>query len=296
MRRASPPPYSSVWISTSAAFARPAEPWDRPGVRIGLLQLVDRAMDRELEELVAVRVLLQIARQLRAVVAVHQLPQALRDRALVGGHRNVAAQSRRAAVVSQLRAQPDQLGLPLPPRRDVREPAVVQLVADPQRELKILVQRAAAATPRPARSASRLRSSRRNASTRAARQRPARGRKQHAIRHTRSRRIGKTRCRDCSGSPVSRAASGRCLVEYDERVLRPGRGRCCRARGRPSSPAAAEPGPLLELCAGAGHIGLAAAVLADRDLVQVEADPVAARFASANAARAGWGARVEVRA
>ncbi len=49
------------------------------------------------------------------------------------------------------------------------------------------------------------------------------------------------------------------------------------------------------MCAGAGHIGLAAAVLADRDLVQVELDPVAAGFARTNAARAGWAERVEVR-
>lgn len=50
-----------------------------------------------------------------------------------------------------------------------------------------------------------------------------------------------------------------------------------------------------ELCAGAGQIGLAAAVLVNRDLVQVEADPVAAAFAARNATRAGRGDRVEVR-
>jgi release factor glutamine methyltransferase len=59
--------------------------------------------------------------------------------------------------------------------------------------------------------------------------------------------------------------------------------------------AGVEPGPLLELCAGAGHIGLAAAVLADRDLVQVEADPIAASYARSNAAQVGWSGRVEVR-
>ena len=59
--------------------------------------------------------------------------------------------------------------------------------------------------------------------------------------------------------------------------------------------AQAEPGPMLELCAGAGHIGLAAAVLAGRDLVQVEADEVAAGYAVRNAARAGWAARTQVR-
>jgi methylase of polypeptide subunit release factors len=53
--------------------------------------------------------------------------------------------------------------------------------------------------------------------------------------------------------------------------------------------------PLLELCAGAGHTGLAAAVLADRDLVQVELDPVAAGYAAANARHAGRHDRVEIR-
>jgi methylase of polypeptide subunit release factors len=46
-------------------------------------------------------------------------------------------------------------------------------------------------------------------------------------------------------------------------------------------------GPILELCAGAGHIGLHAALATGRDLVQVECDPVAAAFATRNADRAG---------
>ncbi|WP_166441979.1 RsmD family RNA methyltransferase [Nakamurella flava] len=59
--------------------------------------------------------------------------------------------------------------------------------------------------------------------------------------------------------------------------------------------ARSSPGPILELCAGAGQIGLAAAVLSGRDLVQVEADPVAAEYAWHNAAAAGHGAQVQVR-
>lgn len=46
-------------------------------------------------------------------------------------------------------------------------------------------------------------------------------------------------------------------------------------------------GPILELCAGAGHIGLAAAVATGRPLIQVERDPVAAAFATCNARAAG---------
>ena len=44
--RARPPPYSSAWISTSAAFGAPRQARDRPGVRVGLLELVGRAVDR----------------------------------------------------------------------------------------------------------------------------------------------------------------------------------------------------------------------------------------------------------
>jgi len=84
-------------------------------------------------------------------------------------------------------------------------------------------------------------------------------------------------------------------VAYDERVLVPRPWTLAQSRWAADVATAAGPGPLLELCAGVGHIGLAAAVLADRDVVQVEADPVAAAFALANAERAGWAGRVEVR-
>lgn len=55
------------------------------------------------------------------------------------------------------------------------------------------------------------------------------------------------------------------------------------------------PGPMLELCAGVGHIGLAAAVRTDRRLVQVDASPRACHFAESNALAAGLHDRVEVR-
>lgn len=85
-------------------------------------------------------------------------------------------------------------------------------------------------------------------------------------------------------------------VAFDDGVLEPRPWTLAQSRWAAELAADATPGPLLELCAGAGHIGLAAAVLADRDLVQVELDPHAAGFARANAERAGWGDRVEVRA
>jgi release factor glutamine methyltransferase len=84
-------------------------------------------------------------------------------------------------------------------------------------------------------------------------------------------------------------------VDFDDRVLVPRSWTLAQSEWAAKVAAGAGPGPLLELCAGVGHIGLAAAVLADRDLVQVELDPVAAGYARANAERAGWGDRVEVR-
>jgi methylase of polypeptide subunit release factors len=53
--------------------------------------------------------------------------------------------------------------------------------------------------------------------------------------------------------------------------------------------------PLLEVGCGAGHIGLAAAVLSGSRLVQVDRDPAACRWAGLNAAASGCGDRVEQR-
>lgn len=84
-------------------------------------------------------------------------------------------------------------------------------------------------------------------------------------------------------------------IAYDDRVLEPRLWTLQQSHWAADLAHDADPGPLLELCAGAGHIGLTAAVLADRDLVQVEADPVAAGYARANAERAGWTGRAQVR-
>jgi release factor glutamine methyltransferase len=88
---------------------------------------------------------------------------------------------------------------------------------------------------------------------------------------------------------------GPLVISYDQRVLEPRPWTLMQSEWAAELCTGLAPGPLLELCAGAGHIGLAAAVLADRDLVQVELDPVAAGYAKANADAAGWGARVDVR-
>ena len=86
-------------------------------------------------------------------------------------------------------------------------------------------------------------------------------------------------------------------IAYDDRVLRP------RAWTRMQSQWAAEllepddapTGPVLELCSGAGHIGLLVAALTGRPLVAVDLNPAACDYTRANAAQAGLDHRVEVR-
>lgn len=88
---------------------------------------------------------------------------------------------------------------------------------------------------------------------------------------------------------------GPVLIRYDSHVLRPRSWTLLQSEWAAELAATAPAGPMVELCSGAGQIGLAAAVLADRDLVQVEKDSVAAGFARANAVAAGRGDRVQVR-
>lgn len=90
------------------------------------------------------------------------------------------------------------------------------------------------------------------------------------------------------GSPGDRFIEfGPIVVAYDERVLEPRPWTLAQSRWAAELAAGAPPGRILELCAGAGHIGLAAAVLSGRALVQIDIDEVACRFARANAERAG---------
>ena len=91
------------------------------------------------------------------------------------------------------------------------------------------------------------------------------------------------------------ACFGPLRIDYSDEVLAPREWTLRQSEWAAALAATAPAGPILELCAGAGHIGLAAAVLGDRDLVQVEADPVAASFAALSAARAGRDGRTEIR-
>jgi methylase of polypeptide subunit release factors len=96
-------------------------------------------------------------------------------------------------------------------------------------------------------------------------------------------------------SQVQLTQFGPLTIAYDDRVIRP------RAWTVQQSAWAAQlldtlpPGPVLELCAGAGHIGLLAVAGTDRRLVQVDANPAACRYARVNADLARGTGTVEIR-
>jgi release factor glutamine methyltransferase len=103
-----------------------------------------------------------------------------------------------------------------------------------------------------------------------------------------------------TGSTVAPVGVRRCRfgpleIEFDERVLTPRPWTVAQSEWAAELAAGAPEGPLLELCAGAGQIGLLAARSSGRRLVQVEADPVAAGYAADTAERAGLAALVEIR-
>ena len=82
-------------------------------------------------------------------------------------------------------------------------------------------------------------------------------------------------------------------IAFDERVLRPRLWTVAQSQWAAEILHHAPPGPVLELCAGAGQIGLLAVRLAPRRLVCVDVDPVACDYLRRNAADAGLS--VEVR-
>ncbi len=92
-----------------------------------------------------------------------------------------------------------------------------------------------------------------------------------------------------------RFAFGPLFVAFDERVLRPRTWTVMQSEWAAELSPDLPPGPILELYAGAGQIGILAAVLSGRALVQVERDEVAAGFAHANAVAAGIAGRTEIR-
>ncbi|WP_121256493.1 methyltransferase [Nocardioides ferulae] len=84
-------------------------------------------------------------------------------------------------------------------------------------------------------------------------------------------------------------------IAFDERVLRPRPWTAAQSEWAAELAGSAPEGPMLELCTGAGHIGLLAAALVRRRLVAVDLNPVACDFTRRNAAAAGIADLVEVR-
>ena len=88
---------------------------------------------------------------------------------------------------------------------------------------------------------------------------------------------------------------GGLCIEFDDRVLRPRswteQQSLWAAELLPSLPA----GAVLELCSGAGQIGLLAVCASDRQLVCVDLNPAAAELTCDNARAAGLQDRVEMR-
>ncbi len=90
-------------------------------------------------------------------------------------------------------------------------------------------------------------------------------------------------------------AFGPLTIAFDDRVLRPREWTAAQSEWAAELMRTAPDGPVLELCAGAGHIGLLAVAASKRRLVCVDANPVACDFARDNARDAGMADRVEVR-
>lgn len=88
---------------------------------------------------------------------------------------------------------------------------------------------------------------------------------------------------------------GSLTIAFDDRVLRPREWTAAQSDWAADLMATAPGGTVLELCAGAGHIGLLAVATSGRRLLCVDANPVACDYARANALTAGAAERVEVR-
>lgn len=92
-----------------------------------------------------------------------------------------------------------------------------------------------------------------------------------------------------------RSFVGRLEIAWDERILEPRPWTAAQSRWAARLLCELPPGPVLELCCGAGHIGLLAVAGSRRELVCVDADPTATSYAASNAERNGLGAQVTTR-
>jgi methylase of polypeptide subunit release factors len=95
--------------------------------------------------------------------------------------------------------------------------------------------------------------------------------------------------------PMRRTTFGGLDISWDARVLEPREWTLEQSLWAASILRDAPAGPVLELCCGAGQIGLRAVLDTERHLVCVDANPVAASYTLENARTAGLADRVEVR-
>jgi methylase of polypeptide subunit release factors len=95
--------------------------------------------------------------------------------------------------------------------------------------------------------------------------------------------------------PLSTIDFGGLAIYYDQRVLTPRRWTTMQSYWAAELLRDAPPGQVLELCAGAGHIGLLTAALEPRDLVMVDVDPHACELARRNATANHLVASIDVR-
>lgn len=84
-------------------------------------------------------------------------------------------------------------------------------------------------------------------------------------------------------------------IHYDDRVLEPRPWTVAQSAWAAELLDELPEGPVLELCAGVGQIGLCAVWGRDRELVCVDDNPVACGYALANAEAAGLAGQVSVR-
>ena len=96
-------------------------------------------------------------------------------------------------------------------------------------------------------------------------------------------------------TPTRWTEVGGLRIASDERVLEPRPWTAAQGEWARDLLAAAPTGPVLEVCSGAGHIGLVAVHGTDRRLVAVDLNPVAADYLVLNATAAGLAGQVEPR-
>lgn len=87
---------------------------------------------------------------------------------------------------------------------------------------------------------------------------------------------------DFMSSTLRETDFGGLAVAYDDAVLEPRAWTVAQSQWAADLLRTAPPGPVLELCAGVGHIGLRAVAGRRRDLVMVDVDPHACELARAN--------------